>query len=246
MALLTEFVLRLTFGLAMAMLVTSPHSVTLGFFRIHCFVLFGLGVTASLAAYGDPRYGVVAPLIVTAASYCGSVAWLIGSQRIGRLLLAVVAAAALGGSWLSATGDSAHLLAWIDPASAGLVLGFTITAMLLGHWYLNTPTMKLEPLRKLIVLMAASIVLRAALAAAGLALVVSTSSNNPSSSWLLMLALRWSAGIASALVVAYMAWQTLKVPNTQSATGILYVGVVVVFLGELMSQLLSDGTAYPL
>jgi hypothetical protein len=36
-----------------------------------------------------------------------------------------------------------------------------------------------------------------------------------------------------------MAWQTLKIPNTQSATGILYVAVIAVFLGELTAQLLS-------
>ena len=37
--------------------------------------------------------------------------------------------------------------------TGGLVLGLVTTAMLLGHWYLNTPTMKLEPLKRLIVLL---------------------------------------------------------------------------------------------
>ena len=36
-----------------------------------------------------------------------------------------------------------------------------------------------------------------------------------------------------------MSWQTLKIPNTQSATGILYVAVITTFLGELTSLLLS-------
>jgi hypothetical protein len=36
------------------------------------------------------------------------------------------------------------------------------------------------------------------------------------------------------------------VPNTQSATGILYAGVILVFLGELMSQLLSMDSTFPL
>ena len=43
-----------------------------------------------------------------------------------------------------------------------------------------------------------------------------------------------------------MTWKTLKIPNTQSATGILYVAVIAVFLGELTSQLLSARTAFPL
>jgi hypothetical protein len=36
-----------------------------------------------------------------------------------------------------------------------------------------------------------------------------------------------------------MTYKTLKIPNTQSATGILYVGVIGTFLGELTSLLLN-------
>ena len=43
-----------------------------------------------------------------------------------------------------------------------------------------------------------------------------------------------------------MTWYTLKVPNTQSATGILYVAVITTFLGELSGQLLSATSGYPL
>ena len=44
----------------------------------------------------------------------------------------------------------------------------------------------------------------------------------------------------------WMAWQTLKIPNTQSATGILYVAVIGVFVGELTGLLLSAESAFPL
>jgi hypothetical protein len=47
-------------------------------------------------------------------------------------------------------------------------------------------------------------------------------------------------------MLALMTWYVLKVPNTQSATGILYAGVILSFIGELSSQLLSVGTLYPL
>jgi hypothetical protein len=43
-----------------------------------------------------------------------------------------------------------------------------------------------------------------------------------------------------------LTWQTLKIPNTQSATGILYAAVVLAIIGELMSQLLSTATHYPM
>jgi hypothetical protein len=65
-------------------------------------------------------------------------------------------------------------------------------------------------------------------------------------SFVLFLVLRWTSGLLGALGLVVLAWQTLKIPNTQSATGILYVAVVFVFLGELTSQLLCAGSAFPL
>jgi hypothetical protein len=61
----------------------------------------------------------------------------------------------------------------------------------------------------------------------------------------MFLALRWLAGILGVLMMAIMTWQTLKIPNTQSATGILYAGVILAFIGELVSQLLSAQSTYP-
>ena len=48
------------------------------------------------------------------------------------------------------------------------------------------------------------------------------------------------------LRMIWMAWRTLDIPNTQSATGILYVAVLGVFIGELTGLLLSADSAYPL
>jgi len=39
-----------------------------------------------------------------------------------------------------------------------------------------------------------------------------------------------------------MALETARIRSTQSATGILYVVVILVFLGELTSQLLGEKT----
>jgi hypothetical protein len=61
----------------------------------------------------------------------------------------------------------------------------------------------------------------------------------------MFLALRWLAGILGVLIMAAMTWQTLRIPNTQSATGILYAGVILAFIGELVSQLLSAQATYP-
>jgi hypothetical protein len=62
----------------------------------------------------------------------------------------------------------------------------------------------------------------------------------------LMLALRWGAGLVGTLVLVVMTRATLKIPNTQAATGLLYVAVITTFLGELVGQLLSAASGHPL
>ncbi len=59
---------------------------------------------------------------------------------------------------------------------------------------------------------------------------------------------RWHvlAGLIGTLAMLVMAWQTLKIPNTQSATGILYVGVIFTFLGEVAGMLISTKSFHPL
>jgi len=251
MAILTQFLLRLSFGLALAMAATSPRLVTSGYFRVHLYVILGLGVLASAVAWSQPeRFELWPPLTMAVLSYVGSVIWLYEKASAGRIVLGLVAAAALLGSWVATTIPAnatslEQFLAYADPVTGGLVLGGTMAAMLLGHWYLNTPTMQLAPLKRLIVLMVIAILLRSLVSGTGVALLVSEQ-GWPSTARLAFLSLRWLSGIVGAMATAIMAWETLKIPNTQSATGILYVGVITTFLGELTAQLLTVELGIPL
>lgn len=251
MSILAQFVFRLSFGLALGMAITNPRHVTSGYFRNHLYVLLGLNVLATMVAVSAPdRFALAPPLAAAILSYVGSLAWLFEKPRIGVTLLALVAAVTLWGAWMAtdwqnATGGIATLLVALDPLTGGFVLGLTIAAMFLGHWYLNTPTMALGPLRKLVLLMGLAICLRAAVEGTALALHLSESGWPSTEEWI-FIALRWLSGIVGALALAVMAWKTLKIPNTQSATGILYVAVIAVFLGELSSLLLSARSASPL
>jgi hypothetical protein len=262
--ILSQFVFRLTFGVAVSMGLTSPRLVISGFYRVHLWVLMGLNTFAALAVYasrdlyaqiGDWRMILGLAIGVAVISYVGSVLWLYEQRIAGQiaLYLAAVAsltAAALATPWLrNAAGEALTStemsLGLCDIISGGLLLGSTLAAMLLGHWYLNTPGMQLDPLKRLVSLMAGAIVARAMLAAIGTALYVASGSELPSAFWIFV-ALRWLAGLVGTLGLAGLTWQTLKVPNTQSATGILYAAVICVFIGELTSQLLSAETLYPL
>lgn len=232
------------------MALTSPRLVAAGYFRVHLYVAMGLCTLAALVAWGDAHTSFWPPLLATLLSYFGTMAWLLEKKRAGRALLVLVAAAALWGTYgalvlpKEAVGVAGLLWA-LTPPTAGLLLGGSLAAMFLGHWYLNSPTMQLGPLRRLIGLLAVAVILRAGVCGAALGLQIA-SAQPLTLQTTMLLALRWLAGILGVGALAWMAWQTLKVPNTQSATGILYVAVVGTFTGELASQLLSVGTAFPL
>jgi hypothetical protein len=240
-SILSEFIFRLSFGMALGMALASPRQVTSGYYRNHLYVLLGLAVLATMAAFARrDALAIGPPLSAAVLSYVGSVLWLYEKPRAGIAALALVSAVSLWGAWQAndwqyPTGAAHTALGALDVVSGGLVLGITMAAMFLGHWYLNSPTMALEPLKRLVVMIGGAVCLRAAVEAAGLALDLQT--NAIGTSQLLFLALRWLSGIVGTLVLAVMAYKTLKIPNTQSATGILYVCVIVTFLGELISLL---------
>jgi hypothetical protein len=257
--ILVEFLNRLTFGVATAMAVTPARWVTSGFFRVHLWVLMGVQTLAALVLYSMQPSDSAAWVLTSqfwlavgaaVASYVGAVIWMYERRRAGKIAIAIVAACAITGCWLPVAASAAkpQLLQFADRLTGGLVLGLVATAMLLGHWYLNSPTMKLEPLKRLIVLLAAAIGLRMLLCAVGTWLVATTnfaSLGMPPTTFGLFIALRWLAGLIGVLGLAFLTWQTLKIPNTQSATGILYAGVILAFIGELTSQLLSAQSLFP-
>ena len=133
----------------------------------------------------------------------------------------------------------------VDVVSGSLLLGSTFAAMLLGHWYLNSPTMKLDPLRWLLILMVLSIVARACVSGMGFGVRFRAGEIADGFTWA-AIAMRWLAGILGLGGMTWMTWQTLKIPNTQSATGILYVALVFAFLGELASAIVAYDTPVPL
>jgi hypothetical protein len=260
--LLIEFLFRLTLGIATAMAVTSARQVTSGFFRVHLWVLMGLQTLAALALYsvgqssplswiGRSRLGFA--IAAAIASYVGAVIWMYERPRPGKAAIVFVAACGLAGSWLPVVAMlgkpiSLYTLQLADRLTGSLLLGLVTTSMLLGHWYLNTPTMKLEPLRRLLCFLAIGVALRMMVCAVGAWIgtthALSGGAISPDT-WYLFLALRWLSGLIGVAALTWLTWQTLKIPNTQSATGILYAAVVLACIGELTSQLLSAGTRYP-
>jgi hypothetical protein len=242
---LVQFALRLTFGVALAMVATPSQKVTSGFFRVHAYVLLGLGALCGLL-HGQLGSTIWPALFLVLASYLAAAAWHFEWHRLGKACLILVAAlAAWTPSQTTLSSTTGHSWTGADSLSAGALLGFSFVAMLLGHWYLNTPTMELQPLRRLIRIAGMSVLLRMAICAWGLwGLLQADAMLGPTS--IALLVLRWTAGLAGVPAMLFLAWKTLDVPNTQSATGILYVAVIFGFLGESASILLSQQFGFPL
>ena len=258
--ILVEFLFRLTFGIAVTMGITPSRRVTSGFFRIHLWVLMGICTfavpaiytTRNLSADGGGLWWWQLGMAVgcAATSYIGAVVWMYEATRPGKAAIWIVAALALAGMLLplAESTEGITVLKTLDRISGSLVLGSVTTAMLLGHWSLNTPSMKLAPLQRLVLFMAVAIVVRMLLSGvcAGLEAHRLSLTGNLSLSWLVFLSLRWLAGLIGTLGLAWLTWLTLKIPNTQSATGILYAAMILAFIGELTAQLMSVRGGYPL
>jgi hypothetical protein len=239
--MLADFAIRLAGGLA-AMLAIAPwREVPIGFFRTHCQVILGLAVLATLAATRPPFEPVAFGLVLTLAvlSFAATLAWGLGLPRLGvpaALAIAATATVVLsltaeGGSWGRWALNAASRL-----ASASL-LGSTLTAMLLGHYYLTAPAMSIEPLKRFVRWMAASLVVRTALACGAL-LLLPTSSGGATIGPLFV-AMRWGMGIAGFGLATFLAWRTVQIRSTQSATGILYIAMTLLLFGELSSLILA-------
>ncbi len=133
------------------------------------------------------------------------------------------------------------------------VLGLASGGMLFGHWYLIDPNLPVDYLRTIvrllgIALVAELVVLVLVVAMMGLlgghasSQAVSTLLSSDS----MLLAMRLLLGPVASIVLAWMTWQTLKIPQTMAATGLLYIAVMSVLVGELMGRFILFRTALPL
>jgi hypothetical protein len=246
MNLLLDFLCRFGWGMAAGLVLTPAALVPGGFFRVNLLVVLGLATTASLVSQSLADAGGI--WIPTAAAavvaWIGSVAWLAGRTRAGQWSCGIAGVLLAGATVVTAAmtagvaGDTAGA-AWLAGGEAlvsGLVAGLTVHAMLLGHWYLNAPGMRVDALRRMIDLALAAWALQMVVSVAGL---VNRAGFPTDLTGTALLSLRWIAGLAGLPLLLVMARKTLEIPNTQSATGILYVACLAAILGELTSQLLQ-------
>jgi len=245
MRLLVDFLCRFGWGLSVALVLTPSSLVPAGFFRVNMLVVLGLATFAALlCGQAPPAYAWLLPAAAAVTAWMASIAWFAERTRPG-IVLCVITAVLLAAATavVQVATDGTLTGGWPHVGAAllsGLVTGLTVHAMLLGHWYLNAPGMRVDVLRRMI---------DVALAAWAVQLVVATAAALPAGALaagttggpttMALVSLRWLAGLAGLPVLLWLSRKTLDIPNTQSATGILYVACLAAILGELTAQLLS-------
>jgi DMSO reductase anchor subunit len=186
-----------------------------------------------LAAFGQALPFVLGLLLVHTVACFTPWRWL----RDAAGVLAVVAGAGVLGVAASARPGEAPYdpFALVAIPLGALALGGSNAAMLLGHWYLVTPKLSPAPLQRAAVAVLVALALQAALVAVSIARG-ELAGITQTALWIAV-ALRVGVGLLMAGGVALGAWWTARL-NTQSSTGLLYVGLGCVLAGEVAARVI--------
>jgi hypothetical protein len=135
---------------------------------------------------------------------------------------------------------------------SALLLGSVTVGMLIGHWYLIDTGQSLEPfvrLYKFFVVALAAQTLFLIVYPAGLYMLgTSRSVMSLERLWLdhsTLLLARLISGQAAPLILAWMIWRTLLIPHTMAATGLFYIALLGVFVGEILGKQILALTSLP-
>jgi len=124
-----------------------------------------------------------------------------------------------------------------------LALGGADAAMLLGHWYLVTPKLSPAPLQTAALVVVLAVVLQGALVATSVARGELVGASDQVG-LVVAIGIRIGVGLVMTAGVALAAWWTARM-NTQSSTGLLYVGLGTALAGEISARVLFFLTGAP-
>jgi hypothetical protein len=243
------FCLEAGAGTALLLLFFPTGVLGKGFFALHGALACAFFLFAALAK--PPGLTTAAAAAATALAGLYTLAAHADRAKVSRPLLA---ASATAGIWCLArvalvaprgTGD-----AWTVAGAflGGLLFGAVLLIMNLGHWYLVSRSLPFRLLARGAVLFALLAVLRTLLLAAA---IVADPSRDGLAALLslereaLFFLFRVTWGILGPLALSYFIWKTAHMRSNQAATGLLYVALVFVLIGELLSSYLTVATGFP-
>jgi len=252
-----QFCLQLAFGTLLALAFVPRAPVGVFFYRLMGgAALVPLLVAGILPlAYGGLQWSEPA-LVATWAGvlavpfYAGKTRGAAWAAALGWGLLASAAAVVLTLARATELGALGLALSSATSLATGAVAGSVGLAMVLGHWYLTVPKLKVSHLGRLNAVTVGAMV--ASLVSVALTCwifreeleLAATPLFGPRG--LFGLGTRVVVGLLLPLLFAWMARESLKYGNTRSATGILYASTVLVLIGTALSINLQDNYGLPL
>ena len=209
-------------ALAFLLLPTIPRGTLAERVQLHAPALDSFSLAVSVLAVL-----LVAQLITT------FVPWHALRSVVSLVTLLVGGAALVAAAVARPSESQFDVFALLALPLGALALGGVDGAMLLGHWYLVTPKLSPTPLQRASLIVVAALVLQAGLIAVTVARGQLVGALD--SSLGVAVAIRIGVGIAMTLGLVLGAWWTARM-NTQSSTGLLYVGLGTVLAGEVAAR----------
>ena len=243
--LLALFLIDLAAGLILFLPLVGRRNAGVKFYRM-IFIIGGALALCACAAHflAGRRDLATADAIVVALTVLVFVVLRYPKRIIFRASATLMAFGYLSAAVLAyhAVVQPSHL-AWsiAGALAATALLGSVNLAMLLGHWYLVVRGMAIDPLKRLTMATLVATIARIALVILVIAVHWPPPALKDIFFWM-----RAGWGLLGPLALFPMVWGTVKIRSTMAATGILYVDVVAVIIGEVLGGWLSALAHMPL
>lgn len=261
--------LQLAFGLAVCNLFTPSSRLTGGFFALHgvialaCAVLAGVasgragllfrnagGTRLAAALFTAGVVSLAAHTMIARAGALGAARAVLvpGVLALGALVATRVSVDPLAGRGIGEAWLAAGLLL------GALLFGAVVWAMNLGHWYLVSKTLPFQLLARGTEAFGVVAALRLLFAGLALGWIASRSLGDAGESMSALVdpmrdgffffsRILW--GLLAPVVLAPFVVKTARMKSNQAATGLLYVALVFVMIGELLATYLTLRTGLP-
>jgi hypothetical protein len=246
------------------------HEVDRGYYKSSAAIYLSFGVLALIGRValwsGKPEppgaaevfeVAVWALAVGTATAYL----WTLWSEPVvlrarlfaATLLFGLIGLIASAESYVPAASAVSVLVYPLSFLLSALLLGAASAGMLLGHWYLIDRDLSLDPLNRIlrfyvgcliaqsIVLTVGSLLLSLGGGADGLRALGQMASDHRT-----LLAARIAVSPLGAAILAWMIHRTLLIPQTMAATGLFYIAILAVMVGEFMGRYILFRTGFPL
>ena len=231
--LLALFLIDAAAGLYLFLPLVGRRNAGVKFYRM-ILIVSGALVLCAMVAHWNPNDAILAGLTVVVfvtLRYPKRLIFRIPAALLGAAYLidAVLAwRIAIGATWAWSIAGALSSIA---------LLGSVNLAMLLGHWYLVVRGMSIDPLKRLTIATLAGVILRTIVVAAALIVPGMWSAVAVRQGIFFWMRAGW--GLIGPIALFPMVWGTVKIRSTMAATGILYVDVVAVVIGEVLGGWLS-------